>query len=128
MTSPYRVNKYSILHSVSFKRYFDCAFVAAALPPHAGWWVLKFLSKIISPFILSKANFIDLSIIMTFLLFMGLYMLITVTLTPFRRIVTAAIYASYSLYAQFPGANNLLIMKYTLVVLFASYRSEYSLG
>ena len=59
---------------------------------------------------------------------MGLYILITVTLTLFRRIVTTATYALYSLYAQFPGANNLLIIKHTLVVLFTLYRSEYSLG
>ena len=97
-------------------------------PPHAGWWASKFLSKIISFFILFKTDFIDFSIVMTSLLPMGLYILITVTLTPSRRIVTAATYASYGLYAQFPGANNLLIMKHTLVVLFTSYRSEYSLG
>ena len=58
---------------------------------------------------------------------MGLYMLIIVTLTPFRRIVTAATYVLYGLYAQFPGANNLLIMKHILVILFTLYRSEYPL-
>ena len=128
MASPYRVNKYSILCSVFFKRYSDYIFIAAALSLYIGWWALKSLSKIISLSILFKANSINLSIIITFLLPMGLYILITVTLTPFRCIVTAVTYVLYSLYAQSPGANNLLIMKYTLVVLFTLYRSEYPLG
>ena len=50
------------------------------------------------------------------------------TLMPFRRIVTAVTYALYGLYAQSPCANNLLIMKYTFIVLFALYRSKYPLG
>ena len=128
MASPYRVNRYSVLRSVFLKRYFDCVSVAAALFPYIGWWALKFLSKIISLFILSKANFINFYIIITFLLIIILYMLIIITLTPFRHIVTAATYASYNLYAQFPSANNLLIIKYILVVLFTLYRSEYPLG
>ena len=128
MASPYKVNKYNVLRFVFFKRYFDYIFIAAALPPHTEWWALKFLSKIISFSTLFKANFINLFIIMTFLLPMGLYMLITVTLTPSRRMVTAAIYALYGLYTQFSGANNLLIMKHILVVLFTLYRSEYPLG
>ena len=128
VVSLYKVNRYSVLRSVSLKRYFDCISVAAALSLHVGWWVLKSLSKIISLFILFKANFINLFIIIIFLLPMRLYILITVTLILSRRIVTAAIYMLYSLYAQFPGANNLLIMKYTLVLLFTLYRSKYSLG
>ena len=127
VASSYGVNKYSVLRSVFFKRYSDCVFVAAAPPPHAEWWALKFLSRIISLFILFKANFINLSIIMTSLLPIGLYILIIVTLMLSRRIITAATYALYSLYAQFSGANNLLIMKYILIVLFTLYRSEYPL-
>ena len=65
---------------------------------------------------------------MTFLSPIELYILIIVTLPLFRRIVTAATYILYNLYAQFPGANNLLIMKYIFTILFTLYRSEYSLG
>ena len=128
MVSSYKINKYSVLRSVSLKRHSNYISVTVALPPYIKWWALKFLSKIISFFILSKANSIDLFIIITFLLSIGLYILITVTLTPSRHIVTAATYTLYSLYAQFPGANNLLIMKYILVVLFILYRSKYPLG
>ena len=101
---------------------------ASGIPVRRNSWALKSLSKIISFFTLFKANFIDLSSIMIFLLPIRLYMLITITLTFSRRIVTAAIYALYNLYAQFPGANNLLIINYTFVILFTLYKSEYSLG
>ena len=128
VVSPYGVNRCSVLRSVFFKRHFDYISIAVTLLPHIGWWALKSLSKIISFFILSKANFINLSIIMTFLLPIRLYMLITITLTLSRRIVTTATYALYGLYAQSPGANNLLIIKYILVILSTLYRSKYPLG